>query len=254
MSQSLVSIITPSFNQASWLEATIQSVLSQTYANIEYIIIDGGSTDGSLEIIRKYEDRLAYWQSKPDGGQAQALNIGYKKSKGELVAYLNADDLLEPTAVESAMRTFDVNSEFAIYYGRCKTIDGHGNIVKEGEGTQVNYQALLNDGMLPYMYQPSCFFNKGYLTRENFVDESYTYAFDYDLILFLAGKKSIIFLNRDMASYRVHNDSKSHLHKIEAYKEKLSIQEAFNSGNFFIRKWRRLKLAIAEKTGKIKNG
>ncbi len=254
MSQSLVSIITPSFNQASWLEATIQSVLSQTYTNIEYIIIDGGSTDGSLEIIKKYEDRLAYWQSKPDGGQAQALNIGYRKSKGELVAYLNADDLLEPTAVESAMRTFDVNPEFAIYFGKCKTIDEQGKVIKEGEGTQVNYQTLLNEGMLPYMYQPSCFFNKGYLTRENFVDESYTYAFDYDLILFLAGKKSIIFLNRDMASYRVHNDSKSHLHKIEAYKEKLSIQEAYSSANFFVRKWRRIKLAIAERTGKIKNG
>lgn len=254
MSNPLVSIITPSFNQATWLEATIQSVLSQTYSNIEYIIIDGGSTDGSAEIIKKYSDRLAYWQSKPDKGQVQALNIGYKKSKGELVAYLNADDLLEPTAVESIMRAFEVNTEFAIYYGKCKTIDKEGNLIKEGEGNQVNYQSLIKNGMLPNIYQPACFFNKGYLDRPNFVDEGLKYAFDYDLILSLASTKSILFLNRDVASYRVHNESKSHLNKIEAYKEKLTTQEKYSRGDFLLWKWRRLKLAVAEKTGKIVNG
>ena len=254
MSHPLISIITPSFNQAPWLEATIKSVLNQTQSNFEYIIIDGGSTDGSVDIIKKYADKLSYWQSQPDGGQANGLNIGYKKSKGKLIAYLNADDLLEPTAVETIIRTYEVNNEMAVYYGKCKSIDVDGNLVKEGEGSPVNFQLLIKDGMLPNIYQPACFFNRRYLDPDQFVDPDYHYAFDYKLILSLAAKKSFMFLNRDMASYRIHNTSKSHLNKVEAYKEKLSIQEKYSKRNFFLWKWRRLKLVIAEKSGKFVNG
>ena len=254
MNQPFVTIITPSFNQAPWLEATIQSVLAQTQPDFEYIIIDGGSTDGSLEIIQKYADKLSFWQSKPDGGQTNAINIGYKKAKGKLIAYLNADDLLEPTAVETVIRTFEVNNEMAVYYGRCKTIDSDGNLVKEGEGAQVNFHGLTKDGMLPNIFQPACFFNKKYLDPVQFVNSDYKFAFDYDLILSLAAKKSFLFLNRDIASYRVHKDSKSYLNKVDAYKEKLSIQEHYAKKDFLLWKWRRLKLAVAEKTGKIANG
>ncbi|MBC7382469.1 MAG: glycosyltransferase [Bacteroidia bacterium] len=254
MSDPLVTIITPSFNQSQWLESTIQSVLAQTYPNIEYIVIDGGSTDGSQEIIKKYADKIAYWQTEPDGGQAQAINIGYRKSKGVLLAYLNADDLLEPTAVETIIRAYEVNPEFAVYYGKCKTIDAKGNILKAGESSQVHFRFLVKEGMLPNIFQPACFFNKIYLNENQFVDENYKYAFDYNLLLSLSSKKSILFLNRDVASYRIHEDSKSNRFKIEAYKEKLAIQENFSKSDFFLWKWKRLKLAIAERTGKIVNG
>ncbi|MCG9881498.1 MAG: glycosyltransferase [Bacteroidia bacterium] len=254
MSQPLVSIITPSYNQGVWLEETILSVLNQTYPNIEYIIIDGGSSDNSKEIIEKYSDKLAYWQCKKDGGQANALNIGYQKAKGDIIAYLNADDLLDPKAVETIIHAYEVNQEFSIYYGKCKTIDSDGNLIEEGNGTQVYFSELASHGMLPYMYQPACFFNRAYLNRDTFVDESLNYAFDYELILFLASSKTILFLNRDVASYRVHTQSKSYLYKIDAYKEKLKIQEKYDTKNFFKVKWNRLKLAIAEKTGKISNG
>ncbi|MFN4082974.1 MAG: glycosyltransferase family 2 protein [Bacteroidia bacterium] len=249
MEQPLISIITPSFNQAKWLETCILSVLNQNYSNFEYIIIDGGSTDESVSIIKKYEDKLAYWQSKPDGGQAKALNIGYKKAKGQIIAYLNADDCYEPGCFESVVRTYEVNQEYAIYYGKCKTIDAEGNLLHEGQGDQIKFSKLLKDGMLPHMFQPACFFNHRYLNREYFINEKFNLAFDYELILSLAQQKSILFLNRDFASYRVHKDSKSQKLAKEAYKEKLSIQQQFSKGDFLLWQWRKLKFNIADKTG-----
>ncbi len=249
MQQPLIGIITPSYNQAQWLEACILSVLNQTHKNIEYIIIDGGSTDGSKEIIEKYADKLKYWQSKPDGGQADALNQGFKFCKGDLVAYLNADDLFEPHACETVIRAYEVNPEYSIYYGRCKTINQTGELLKEGMGEQVRYDELLKVGMLPKMYQPACFFNSAYLNRQQFVNAKYNLAFDYDLILSLSQQKTILFLNRDIASYRIHNQSKSSKLAKEAYKEKLTIQQSYSKGDFLLWQWRKLKFTIAEKTG-----
>lgn len=251
MNKPLVSIITPSFNQAKWLEKTIQSVLAQTYSNVEYIIIDGGSTDGSKEIIQKYADKLGYWQCEKDGGQADAINIGFRKAKGEILAYINSDDLLEPTAVEGIINAYEVNQEFAIYYGKCKTIDEQGNLLEEGKGNPIKFDELVKNGMLPNIYQPACFFNRAYITRDKVVDTHYKFAFDYELILSLASTKQLMFLNRDVASYRVHNESKSHLNKVDAYKEKLTIQEHYSRKDILLFKWRRIKLAVAQKTGKI---
>ena len=107
--QPLVSIITPSYNQAKFLEETMLSVLEQDYPNIEYIVIDGGSTDGSLEIIHKYADRLAYWQSRKDKGQTDAINQGFARARGEILAWLNSDDILYPGAVSAAVRQLQIN-------------------------------------------------------------------------------------------------------------------------------------------------
>jgi len=251
MSQPLVSIITPSYQQASWLEACILSVLNQTYTNIEYIIIDGGSTDGSTDIIQKYAHQLSYWQSEKDEGQANALNIGYKRAKGQFIAFLNADDLLEPWAVETIIRVHEVNPDFGIIYGKCKTIDKDGNQLIEGQGEQIRFEGLANKGMLPSMFQPTCFFNRAFLRPDFFVNDKYKFAFDYELVLFITNQKTILFVNRDLASYRVHEKSKTALNTYEANKEKLAIQQLYSPNKLLKWKGKAIKNYTAKLLGKI---
>jgi glycosyltransferase involved in cell wall biosynthesis len=123
LSQLIVSIIIPSYNQALFLEQCLNSVLDQDYPDIECIVIDGGSTDGSVDIIRRYEERLAYWVSEPDKGQSHAINKGFLQATGEIVAWLNSDDLYFPGAVSSAVKCFQNNSKLVLFYGHCLFID-----------------------------------------------------------------------------------------------------------------------------------
>ena len=112
-----VSIITPSYNQGMYLEQTIQSVLNQTYGNIEYLAVDGGSTDNSIDIIKKYEKSIAYWISEPDNGQANAINKGFKHANGELVCWVNSDDILYPDYVNDRVRQFKEHTDADMIYG-----------------------------------------------------------------------------------------------------------------------------------------
>src|ERR1043165_6750488 len=113
----LASIITPSYNQAAYLEQTIQSVLTQDFLNIEYMVIDGGSTDGSVEIIKKYAERLAYWVSEKDKGQAEAINKGFVRAKGEILAWLNSDDYYLPNTISAVVKRFEENPDAVMIYG-----------------------------------------------------------------------------------------------------------------------------------------
>lgn len=120
--QPLVSVVTPSYNQVQFLEETILSVIDQDYPHLEYIIMDGGSTDGSVEVIKKYQDRLSYWVSEPDTGQADAINKGWKKSKGEVLAWLNSDDTYCPGALSKAMHVFTENENVLLLSGAMNII------------------------------------------------------------------------------------------------------------------------------------
>ena len=122
----LVSIVTPSYNQAIYLEDTLRSVLNQDYPRIEYIVIDGGSTDGSQEIIQRYADRLAYWTSEPDSGQADAINKGLRRTTGEIVAWLNSDDMYMADAVQEAVEALDASPEAGMVYADGLMVDAGG--------------------------------------------------------------------------------------------------------------------------------
>ena len=124
--QPLVSIVTPSYNQARFLGQAVESVLVQDYPQIEYLVLDGGSTDGSVEILRAHEDRIDHWVSEPDAGQADAINRGWQRSRGQILAWLNSDDRYEPGAISAVVEAFQRHPGADVVAGDCQVIDGHG--------------------------------------------------------------------------------------------------------------------------------
>jgi glycosyltransferase involved in cell wall biosynthesis len=240
MNEIKVSIVTPSFNQAQFLEETILSVLNQTYKNIEYLIIDGGSTDGSVEIIKNYADKLTYWVSEKDNGQAHAINKGFEKCSGKLFAYLNSDDMLEIDAVEKIVATYSLNQDAAIIYGQCSTIDEAGNIIDKPQGAPIDFNFLLNTGMLPRIYQPACFFNSKYITRHPFFRNDLQFVMDYELLLWLLKTHTAYFIETPIARYRIHAEAKTIAYTQKMYEEKLMIQQEYGLNTNW--KWIKLKI------------
>lgn len=201
-----ISIITPSFNQAAFLEQTILSVLQQNCEPLEFIIIDGGSTDGSVEIIRKYENQLAFWVSEKDRGQADALNKGLKHATGEIVAYLNSDDLYLPGAFAAVVNYFREHPE-------CEWLCGDTLIFGEGREDVVVSADVPKSAAhaLSWAYtapQPGMFWKRE-LLREGF-DERWRYCFDHELyVRLLLAEHECHHLPVTLAAYRLHATSKT---------------------------------------------
>jgi glycosyltransferase involved in cell wall biosynthesis len=201
-----ISILTPSFNQAPFLEATIRSVLDQQYERLEYIIIDGGSTDESVAIIRKYEPQIAYWISEPDRGQAHALNKGLQHATGDIVAYLNSDDLYLPGAFAAVADYFSANPD-------CRWLCGDTLLFGEGQPDELINAEVPKSAAhaLSWAYrapQPGMFWKRE-LLRDGF-QERWRYCFDHELYvrLLIAGVRCE-YLNLPLAAYRLHAASKT---------------------------------------------
>jgi glycosyltransferase involved in cell wall biosynthesis len=202
-----VSIVTPSFNQARFLERTIQSVLNQTYEDIEYIIIDGGSTDGSQEIIGRYEDRLAYWISERDKGQTDAINKGFARASGAVMAWLNSDDTLEPQAVEQAVAALEENPKVGMVYGHGFFINAKDEKIGEFPSAQTDYRRLRRGYV--HICQQAAFWRADLWRKAGPLDDSIYFAMDYDLWLRLSKETPILFINEHWANFRLHGDAKT---------------------------------------------
>jgi glycosyltransferase involved in cell wall biosynthesis len=173
----LVSVITPSFNKGSYIEETIQSILNQSYHNVEYIVMDGGSTDETLSILKKYNDQII-WKSEPDSGQSDAINKGWKTAKGEILAYLNADDIYYPMTIETVVNYFNNHPEIKIVYGDGILTNESGRIIGTHKAGPYCYNELLYGRN--FILQPTVFFRSEVLTRIGYIDISLHLAMDLD--------------------------------------------------------------------------
>lgn len=174
-----ISIVTPSYNQAEFIEKTIRSVLLQEYPNLEYIIIDGGSTDGSLEIIKKYAAWLTYWVSEPDEGQAHAINKGWRMATGEIIAWLNSDDIHYPLALHKVAEQFLLSPHATTIIGTCQLTDqDHNPINNKIPPIQLDFQQILKGKDIPG--QPSVFISREVLESIGYLREDLSYALDWE--------------------------------------------------------------------------
>ncbi|MEW6568849.1 MAG: glycosyltransferase family 2 protein [Chloroflexota bacterium] len=203
----LVSVVTPSFNQARFLEPTIRSVLEQDYPRIEYLVIDGGSTDGSLDIIRRYADRLAHWVSEPDRGQTDAINKGFSLAHGEIFAWLNSDDTYRPGAVSAAVRYLRDHPHVGMVYGAAFYIDTEDRVVARYPSGPTDYKGLRRGRTT--ISQQAMFFRSRLWRMVGPLDPSFFYAMDYDLWVRIAAVTPIAFCPEPWANFRLHADSKS---------------------------------------------
>ena len=203
----LVTIITPSFNQAPYLEATIQSVLSQDYPHIEYMIVDGGSSDGSVDIIKEYEARLAWWVSEKDKGQTDAINKGFARAKGEILAWINSDDTYEPGAVNAAVKYLQEHPEVGMVYGDCNFINESGRVIGKFSSAQTNYR-LLRQGYV-HIPQQTMFFRVDLWNQVGPLDPSFYFAMDYDLWTRIAAGAEIKYVPQTWANFRLHTSGKT---------------------------------------------
>ncbi len=201
-----VSIITPSFNQADYLEETIQSVLSQNYPEMEYLIVDGGSTDESVEIIERYADQLAWWVSEPDKGQSDGINKGFRKATGDIVCWVNSDDVLMPQAVEKAVKVFNEYPDAAMIYGDVYSIDETGKTFNEMKYGDWGLKDLMQFSIIG---QPAVFMRREAVHASDYLEVSFQYLMDHHLWLRLAQEGEIVHVPEFFAKARYHGEAKN---------------------------------------------
>jgi FkbM family methyltransferase len=203
-----VSVITPSFNQARFLDQTMRSVFDQGYPNLEYIVIDGGSTDGSVDIIRRYADRLAYWVSEPDRGQASAVNKGMARVTGDIVGWVNSDDFYYPGAIQAAVDAFAADPGLAFVYGRGNRVDDDGALIEPFQFSRpFDLQALTNG--IDYILQPTAFMRRGALAQVSPLDPTLHWTLDWDLWIRLGRRFPARMIDHVTAASREHASTKT---------------------------------------------
>jgi glycosyltransferase involved in cell wall biosynthesis len=202
----LVTIVTPSYNQVRFLEATLRSVLEQDYPRIEYLVVDGASTDGSVEVIRRYASRLDWWVSEKDSGQSDAINKGLRKAHGEFVGWLNSDDIYLPGAISAAVAVFRSHPETGLIYGDALAIDSDGkpfNLMRARQYTLTDLMAF------QIICQPAAFMRRTVLEEVDYLDPAYQLLMDNLLWMCMARKAPILYVPQTWAAARYHDQAKN---------------------------------------------
>ena len=218
--QPLVSIVTPSYNQAAYLEQTITSVLEQDYSRLEYFVVDGASTDGSVEIIKKYTDKLAFWVSEKDSGQAEAINKGFSRATGEIVAWLNSDDYYFPETISAVVKVFQENPDAVLVYGNVLAVDEHGQATNLLKYNQLTLEDLL---CFQIIGQPAVFFRREALEKAGNLDTTYHCFLDHHLWLRIALQGRILHVVETWAAARYHLKAKNVANPTEFSREAFRI-------------------------------
>ncbi len=245
-----ISVITLSYNQGQYLEETIKSVLAQNYPSLEYIIMDGGSTDCSIDIIKKYADKLAFWQSKPDGGQSAAITDGFQKASGEIFCWLNSDDVFLPGALLKVGEYFAGNPD-------CQWLAGAA-IAIDKDGKKINLPTGLNEvnGFIKfwlwgkqegsYISQPSVFWTKDlWNLTGGYCRDDKPNSMDYELWLRFNNYTNVQLIQDILSSTRLHDECKSVMNRVIQRKEVLASAKEYSSGSFglklnFMSDWEKL--------------
>ena len=231
-----ISIVTPSFNQAGFIERTIKSVLSQDYPNFEYLVMDGGSTDGTVEILKKYGKKIV-WRSEKDEGQGDAINKGLKLAKGEIFAYLNSDDVLAPGALKTAADSFSKNPRTKWVFGKCRIIDENDREIRKSITAYKNfwleryhYNTLL---VLNYISQPAVFWRREAYEKIGEFDPNEYWELDYDYWLRLGKKYPPGFIDKYLANFRVHQKAKTAM-DLKHFLGEVRVARKYTSNHFLI--------------------
>ena len=216
-----ISLVLPTLNQSAYIEETIKSIIDQKYKNLEFIILDGGSTDGSIEIIKKYADKLAYWQSKPDKGQTDALIQGFERATGEILGWVNSDDVLFPGALEKIAGAYKNNPDIGIFAGNYVIIDTQGKIIRIKRHPR-EYEWFGKHGL--QVISPEWFFTREAYNVSGGLDKNLNYAMDLDLFMKMIMRGvHCKYIDSDLLGFRFHPGSKTVAQKHGFYNDSLHV-------------------------------
>lgn len=226
-----ISVITPSYNQKKFIAKTIDSVLDQNYPDLEYIIMDGGSRDGTVEVLKKYGKRIK-WISKKDRGQSDAINKGFKTAQGDVLCFINSDDYFLPDAFIRVAEYFQKHRGMRWVTGKCLTVDESNNevrklitIYKNFFVKYLRYGKLLH--IVNFISQPSTFWKREILDEVGFFDEKLNYSMDYDYWLRIIQKYKLGFIDANLSCYRVHERSKAVISPEKQFTSEFSISQKY---------------------------
>jgi glycosyltransferase involved in cell wall biosynthesis len=217
----LVSVVTPSFQQARFLGACIESVLNQDYSRIDYLVRDGGSTDGSVEVLQGFSDRLR-WRSKSDGGQANGINQGLREAKGEIVGYLNSDDVLLPGSVAAAVRVFAERPDVDVVYGRASLIDEAGRVLRPFPTQPFDREIFIQHC---FISQPAAFWRRSLHERFGYFSSEFDHTLDYEFwIRVMCGGAKFLHVDEEWSYAREHAQAKSQRLRGEIFRQIRDLQ------------------------------